>query len=85
MDHERSVLRSQEWATDSVLRHMNPVHICNPVSLRIVLVLSSHICLGLPSGPFPSGFRTKTLHALPPLGVLHALAHFILLDWLLWE
>ena len=37
----------------------------HPTSWRSILTLSSHLRLGLPSGIFPSGFPTKTLHTLP--------------------
>ena len=42
-------------------------------SWRSILILSSHLRLGLPSGLFPSGFHTKTLYSplLSPIG-LHA-------------
>jgi hypothetical protein len=33
------------------------------ISLRSILILSSHLCLGLWSGHIPSGFLIKTLHA----------------------
>ena len=33
----------------------------HPTSWRSVLILSTHLRLGLPSGLFPSGFSTKTL------------------------
>ena len=45
----------------------------HPTSWRSILILSIHLCLGLPSGLFPSGFLTKTLYTpSPPPYVPHA-------------
>ena len=38
----------------------------HPTSWRSVLILSTHLCLGLPSGLVPSGFPTKILYTPPP-------------------
>ena len=35
---------------------------CHPTSWRFILILSSHLRFGLPSGLFPSGFPIKTLY-----------------------
>jgi len=34
----------------------------HPTSWRSILILSTHLCLGFPSGLFTSGFPTKTLY-----------------------
>jgi hypothetical protein len=39
-----------------------PHHQANLPNIRSILIPSSHLCLSLPSGLFPSGFPTKTLH-----------------------
>jgi hypothetical protein len=48
--------RSLSWA--SVIQSTLP----KPISLRSILIPSSHPRLGLPSGLFPSGFPIKTLY-----------------------
>ena len=42
---------------------LDPVHAPpHPISWRSILILSSHLRLGIPSGLFPLGFRTKILY-----------------------
>jgi len=55
----------------------------HPTSWRSILILSSLLHLGLPSGFFPSGFPTKTLYT-PLLFPIRAKcpAHLILLDFI---
>jgi hypothetical protein len=57
----------------------NPYHPTLP--LRSILILFIHLRLGLPSGLFPSGFRTSILYAFL-VSLIHATcpAHLILFD-----
>jgi hypothetical protein len=63
-----------------ILRQINPIH-TTPSYLRSILILSTHLHLGLPSGLLPSDFSTNILYALL-FFLIHAtcLAHFIILD-----
>ena len=54
-----------------ILRQLEPIHASNSTSWRSILIVSSHLRLVLPSGPFPSGFPTKTLY-VPLLSPIRA-------------
>jgi hypothetical protein len=46
-----------------VLSQIDPVHVPHPISLRSILILSSHLLLSLPSGLLALDFHTKILYA----------------------
>jgi hypothetical protein len=45
-----------------ILSRTEPIH-TSPFYLRSILILSTHLHLGLPSGLFPNGFPTNILYA----------------------
>ena len=70
-------LLSLSWA--SPIQSIYP----HPTSWRSILILSTHLRLGLPSALFPSGFPTKTLYT-PLSSPIHATCpvHLMLLDFI---
>ena len=72
MEPEGSLHHSQEPTTCPYPETDQP-NLCPPPSylLKIYFNIASHLCLGLLSELFPSGFPTKTLHT-PFLSPIHA-------------
>ena len=66
-----------------ILSQLDPVHTPTSHFLKIIVILSSYIRLGLPSGLYPSGFPTKTLYTLILYHIRATFpSHLILLDFI---
>ena len=65
----------------SILSQINPVHASHPTSWRSILILSSHLLLGVPTGLFTSGFSTKTLYAPFPFPHTCYMTRAVLSSW----
>jgi hypothetical protein len=52
--------------TIPILSQIDPLPTSQPISLRSILIPSSHLRLGLSNGLLPSGFPTKTLYLFIP-------------------
>jgi hypothetical protein len=82
METEGLLPHSQEPATcpDPEPHQSSPCPPPHPTSWRSILILTSHLCLGLPSGLLPSGLPTKILYEpLPSPKRATCHAHLILL------
>jgi hypothetical protein len=57
---------------------------CSPISPRSILILSTHLRLGLPSGVFPFRFPTNILYAFRFVAIRATFpAHLILFDFII--
>jgi hypothetical protein len=68
--------------TVPIMSQKHPIHTFHPLSLRFILILSSHLCLGLPHSHLSSGFSTKILYPLLTSTMCAICTiHLILLDF----
>ena len=67
-----------------ILSRFDQIYTLPHTSWRSILILSSHLSLGLPNSLFPSGFLTKTLYK-PFLSIIRAtcLAQLIILNFII--
>jgi len=63
MKPKGSLQYSQKPTIVSSLNQIKPIKSSHPIYLRSILILSSHLLLGLPNDVFPLGSPTKILHA----------------------
>jgi hypothetical protein len=80
MEPEGSLPRSQEPST-GLYPEPDQSNLSRPIYLRFILSLFTHLCFGLHSGLFPSGFPTNILYGFL-LSLIRATCSdpFILLD-----
>jgi hypothetical protein len=74
---------NQYWQQPATCWYPTPDQCSTRLSLKRSVILFSHLCLGLPSGLFPSVFSTKTLytHLLFLVGATCP-SHFTILDFI---
>ena len=82
MESDGSLLHSQVPITCPYPKPDQSSLCPHPASWRSILILSSHLCLGLPSGLFPTGLPIKTLYTplLSPVCATSPPIHFSRFD-----
>jgi hypothetical protein len=51
----------KSMSLDPIMSQVRPFQNPHSISLRLILILYSHLCINLPSGLFPSGFPPKII------------------------
>ena len=75
----------KQFSPVPILSEIYAVHASHPTSWRSILLLFSHLYLGLPSGLSPSGLPSKTMYACLPSPIhVSCSTHLILLDLITW-
>jgi len=69
-----------------ILSQINPVHVPHSIFLKLILLSSSHLRIGLPSGFIPSGFPHQNSVCISPLPHTSYMLcpHLIFLYLIIW-
>jgi hypothetical protein len=85
MEPESSLPNQKYLPSVPILSQLEPVLFLHPTSWRSILILSSHLRLGLLSCLFPTGFPTINLHTTLLFVIRTTFrTHFLLIDFIIW-
>ena len=79
MEPEGSLPHSLSVSSPSRIQSMPP----HPTSWRSILILSSHLGLGLPSSPFPQAFSPNPVYSSPGSPTCYMPRHHTVLDFII--